>query len=694
MMRAPELYPLFQDISNLKGVGTKTRGLVAASIGERALDVVLHIPFRYEQWKVVEQLTNVASNEHIIAPAHILYHEPPPNRQSRLPYRIYARVGGDSLVLAFFKVKGDYLSKSFPQSATLTIAGKVERYGNQIQIVHPVVMQAQSVASQHIEPVYSLPTGVYPKQWQQMVATTLQSVPKLPEWINASLLAKEQWAGFKESLAAIHHPPYLEEEEECPAVIRNRLAYDELFASQLALKLRRHHSLRQRGQALHASGELAQQLASSLPFSLTNGQKQVIEEICSDLTSDMRMLRLLQGDVGSGKTLVALMAALNAIEAGKQVALMAPTEILALQHFETISAMLEPLGISTAVLTGKLKAKNKREVLQKLEDHSIQFVIGTHALFQKDVIFADLGFVIIDEQHRFGVEQRIALTDKGTHTDCLLMSATPIPRTLTLSIYGDMDCSRLVEKPQGRLAIDTRVVPVAKLADVAHRLQHVMERGEKIYWICPLVSESETTDLTAVEERFDSLKSLYPYKVGIVHGQMPQEQREATMLEFRDGDIDVLVATTVIEVGVDVKDATVIIIEHAERFGLSQLHQLRGRVGRNDKQSSCVLLYDSLSQTGRKRLEVMRDTNDGFYLSEEDLKIRGGGDVLGTRQSGMPDFKIAHLFRDRELLYIASKDAAYLVQQDPHLQSERGKACRFLLQLMQYDNATRLVTAG
>jgi ATP-dependent DNA helicase RecG len=407
------------------------------------------------------------------------------------------------------------------------------------------------------------------------------------------------------------------------------------------------------------------------------------------------MLRLLQGDVGSGKTVVALLAMARAVEAGGQAALMAPTEILARQHLATVAPLAERAGLRTAILTGREKGRERSDTLAGLADGSIDIVIGTHALFQEAVTFQNLAFAVVDEQHRFGVHQRLAMTAKGDAPDMLVMTATPIPRTLVLTAFGDMDVSKLTEKPAGRQPVRTVTLPMERLSELVGRIRDAVTEGQKIYWICPLVEESEEAKLMSAQERYDALKPVFGDRLGLVHGRMKGADKDAAMRAFKEGETRVLVATTVIEVGVDVPDATIMVIEHAERFGLAQLHQLRGRVGRGSKPSSCVLLYkEPLSETATRRLSVMRETEDGFVIAEEDLKLRGEGELLGTRQSGTPGFQVARIEFHADLLEAARDEARLILSRDPDLQSERGEALRLLLYLFGRDEAVRLLRAG
>jgi ATP-dependent DNA helicase RecG len=539
---------------------------------------------------------------------------------------------------------------------------------------------------------------------RRAVVEAVGRAPELPDWLDPALAAQRGWPGWYEAIADVHDPAGIADLDPNQST-RQRLAYDELLASQLAIGLVRAKTRKRPGLPTAGDGSLRAKAVAALPFELTASQYRAIDDIISDMASDTRMLRLLQGDVGSGKTVVALMAVLNAIEEGRQAALMAPTEILARQHFATIAPLAEAIGVSAVLLTGRDKGKARQESLDRFASGETAIAVGTHALFQQDIAFQDLALVVVDEQHRFGVHQRLLLADKGAVADVLLMTATPIPRTLMLAFYGDLDESRLTEKPAGRLPIDTRTIPLARLGEVVAAVGRKLAEGAKVFWVCPLVEESESIDLAAATARHAALAEIFGARVGLVHGQLGPREKDAAMSRFagtaeaataEEGPaIDLLVATTVIEVGVDVPDATVMVIEHAERFGLAQLHQLRGRIGRSTKPSTCLLLYaEEAGKTARARLAILRQTDDGFRIAEEDLRLRGAGDLLGTRQSGLPEFRLASLEDHGELLAVARDDAKLIIKRDPALESDRGEALRILLYLFERDAAVRLARAG
>ncbi|NRG18746.1 ATP-dependent DNA helicase RecG [Rhizobiales bacterium] len=700
-MRPPKLDPYFAAVSSLQGVGPKTVKLLGNLFGtatEReptVADLLFHLPHGMIDRRKRPGIAFAPEGAIVTLDVRIDRHNPPP-RHSKTPYRIFAHDETGEIAIVFFHARRDWLEKTFPVGAEFLVSGKVEWFNGRPQMVHPDHMVPADKADQLplIEPVYPLTAGLSGKMLHKAVLDALRHVPDLPEWLDPAFKARQNWPDFNHALKYCHEPTGEEEFSLDSNPIR-RLAYDEYLANQLALALIRRSLRKAGGVARAATGELKRKVLQALPYSLTGGQQEAVAEIEADLGEPTRMLRMLQGDVGSGKTIVALLASCAVIESGAQAAIMAPTEILARQHLASIAPLCEAAGICAAVLTGRDSAKHRREIREQLEAGEIDLVVGTHAIFQGDVAFKDLGLAVIDEQHRFGVHQRLALSAKGQGVDVLVMTATPIPRTLVLTFFGDMDVSRLTEKPAGRQPIKTVTVSLERIGEVVGRLKAAISEGQKIYWVCPLVEESEKSDLAAAEERFGDLQRALGPLVALVHGRQSAEEKETAMTAFKDGDAKVLVATTVIEVGVDVPDATIIVIEHAERFGLSQLHQLRGRVGRGSKPSTCLLLYKGpLGETAAARLAIMRETDDGFRIAEEDLRLRGEGEILGTRQSGTPGFKIANVEVHGDLMEIARDDARLILETDPDLKSPRGEALRLLLYLFSRDEAVRLLRAG
>jgi ATP-dependent DNA helicase RecG len=699
-MRPNLLTPLFASASNLPGIGPKTGALLDRLLGPtsgpaRILDVLFHLPHsvidRRQQPPIAEAPIDVV----VTLKARVTDHRAPPPR-SKAPYRVLVEDDTGDVLLVFFLSNHAWIEKSLPLGAERWISGKLELYDGHRQMVHPDhVVDAEGFAKMALtEPVYGLTEGLYPRVLAKALDGALAKLPHMPDWYEGLGVRMPPMPTFGEALAAVHKPAHPEDiAPTSPA--RIRLAFDELFAHQIALALMRKRLRVRTGRPNAASHHKADAIEAALPFALTGAQSAALGEIRGDLTAPARMLRLLQGDVGSGKTLVALLAMADVVEAGKQAVLMAPTEILARQHFAGLRPRAEAAGVRMAILTGRDKPSERARTLEGLRDGTIDITIGTHALIQDKVVFRDLGLAVVDEQHRFGVHQRLALSAKGEAVDILVMTATPIPRTLVLSYFGDMDVSALREKPPGRQPIDTRALPLERLEDVVARLGHAIEAGKRAYWVCPLVAENEELDVAAAQERYELLQQFYGDKVGLIHGQMKGPEKDAAMSAFAAGETQVLVATTVIEVGVDVPEATIIVIEHAERFGLSQIHQLRGRVGRGSGASSCVLLYKApLGEVGQARIEILRQSEDGFLLAEEDLRLRGEGEILGTRQSGTPGFKLAQLEVHGDLLPLAREAAQTLIDTDPDLSGDSAPAVRVLLHLFEREEAIRLIEAG
>jgi len=713
-MRPSLLYDWFAEVTTLRGVGGKVaQALVrllsrmagveaeSADFIPRLKDLLFHVPVDAVDRRYTPPLLKAEAGKTITALITVEKHAPP-RKGSRSPYRISCANDSGSLILVYFNADRKWLETAFPEGAKRWVSGRVELYDGVLQMPHPdiVALPEEREKVMKLEPVYPLTEGITSRRLAGWIEQAFARVKKLPEWQDSAYRKQQGWDGFYESLRALHSPETKAMlAQDSPA--RLRLAYDELLASQLALALIRTNLKRSPGHKVEGASALAAQVESSLPFTLTPGQQAVLAEIRQDMASGGRMLRLLQGDVGSGKTVLALLAALDCVGHGLQAALMAPTEILARQHARGLAEILKDTDIRVELLTGSLKAAQRAEAMQRIASGAAQIVVGTHALFQQQVAFHRLGLVVIDEQHRFGVAQRMALSSKGVMPHILLMTATPIPRSLTMTLYGDIECSALTEKPPGRQEIDTRALPLSRLREVVDAVARAKEKGAKIYWICPLVegkgdiSLEESADMQAAEDRHAALKVTFGERVGLVHGRMKAEARQKVMQGFAGDMYDILVATTVIEVGVDVPAATVIIIENAERFGLAQLHQLRGRVGRGKQPSTCLLLYNpQCSEIARQRLKIIRATTDGFTIAEEDLHLRGSGEILGTRQSGMPEFHFADVYVHRELMKVAQGDMKLMLQRDPHLTSERGKQLRNLLYLFGHDQSMRWLESG
>lgn len=700
-MRPTILNPWFTDVRSLNGVGDKVgEGLERAfSVRNpaRLRDLLLTPPSSLIDRSNRPGIAGAMQGDVATFMVTVGRHTASKSRSQPYRIRVYDETG--EMTLVFFKAYGSTLERQFPEGAQKLISGKVEIYNAQAQMSHPdyVLDPEQADELPNFEPVYPLTAGLSPKIARKSVWSALKTVSlgeALPEWIDPHFLKQNEWPAFNEAVLRLHQPSHIVDASPSAPPLK-RLAYDELLAKQVAMALVREHNRSMKGEALMAKGEYVDDVLRGSPFAPTGAQARAFEEIKADMSTSSRMARLLQGDVGAGKTFVAALASAYACEAGAQVAVMAPTEILARQHADTLGAMLEPAGLVVEALTGRDKGKARAAINTGLSDGHIDVVVGTHALFQDGVEFDRLGLVIIDEQHRFGVRDRLRLTEKGDAPDLLVMTATPIPRTLALTSYGDLDISILDEKPAGRLPIETVALPLQRLDDVIDAAGRAVAKGDQVYWVCPLVEDSEVSDLSSAEDRHRQLTAIFGDRIGLLHGRMSAADKEAISKSFKAGGYDILVATTVIEVGVDAPNATVMVIEHAERFGLAQLHQLRGRVGRGDKKSSCILLYKSpLSHNGKERLNILRETEDGFLIAEKDWELRGSGDLLGAAQSGVPRFRIANLEKHQGLLETATQDARLLIQQDPGLKSERGQAARVLLYLFEQDYGIAMMRAG
>jgi ATP-dependent DNA helicase RecG len=699
-MRPALLNPLFAPVTSLGGVGPKQdrllRYLLDRDQTPRLVDLLLHLPASVIDRRARPKIRDAVPGTVVTLEVTVDRHRPTPARNPRAPHLVYASDETGDVVLTYFRAQFGYVEKLLPVGSKRYVSGTAQMYDGTLQLTHPdrVVDEAGFAKLSGIDPVYPLTEGLALGSLRRAMAQALQKLPALPEWISPEVLRRCKFPPIAEALHRVHIP--LELTNILPdGPFWSRLAFDELLAGQLALALVRAQLRRPAGDRHAGDGHLRNKIIDALPYALTASQRHAAAAITEDLRQPVRMLRLLQGDVGSGKTVVALLAAAAVTEAGKQAALMAPTEILARQHIKTIAPLAERAGLRVAILTGREKGKERRDILTRLAAGEIDFLVGTHALIQDDVAFKTLALAVVDEQHRFGVRERLALTAKGGSVDVLVLSATPIPRTLVLTYFGDMDVSELREKPAGRQPIDTRAVPDGRLGEVMDAVGRALAAGKLVYWICPLVEESEAVSLTDAEARFESLKARFGDKVGLVHGKMRGPEKDRVMAQFAAGEIGLLVATTVVEVGVDVPAATIMVIENAERFGLAQLHQLRGRIGRGSEASTCLLLYrEPLNEMSKARLKVIRETTDGFLIAEEDLKLRGEGDVLGVRQSGLPGYRIARSEVHGQLITQARDEALRIMKYNPKLQGAGGEALRCLLYLFERDEALPLIGAG
>ena len=695
--RRPEkLFGIFTRLTVLPGVGEKLAAVLRKRMGEHVIDLLRHLPVGVVDRSQRPPVPDIEDGSVVTLEVTVMSHQKPRPR-SRSPWRVLTETSTGPVDIVYFHAKGDYVSKLLPVNTTRIVSGRAERYNNKVQIVHPdhVVAPEKADSLPQFEAVYPLTAGLTTKVLGRTMGAALERVPDLPEWIKPELLERFNWPSWRQATLDAHRPekPY-DILPGCPS--RARLAYDELLANQLALGLVRNASSRDQGRAFDGDGRLRDALIQQLPFNLTKAQERVIGEVAEDQVSSHRMLRLIQGDVGSGKTLVAVAAMLRVVECGAQAALLAPTEILARQHHATLTTLLEPLGIEPGLLISKMKSPDKKATLSGLADGSLSIVVGTHALLTEDVAFHDLGLGVVDEQQRFGVRQRLVLGDKGKGVDVLVMTATPIPRTLALTSFGELQTSQIDEKPPGRKPVKTGLAELGQTDTVVGRLRQAIDAGRQAYWICPLVDESDSIDVAAAEERCAMLRTALPdANPGLVHGRMDAGQRDEAMERFRSGDAKLLVATSVVEVGVDVPNASIMIIEHAERFGLAQMHQLRGRVGRGEEEASCLLLYKApLSETAEARLGIMKESDDGFRIAEKDLELRGPGEILGQRQSGDPDFVLANLAVHGDLLKLAFDQAQEALTGNPELAGEDGETLKLLLALFERDLAISYLAGG
>ena len=693
--RPESLFGLFSKLTSLNGVGPKIATHFQQLNIEKPKDLLFTLPVSGIDRALKPSIRSYNLPDTVTVTVTVGMHVPP--RAKGRPYYVHVTDDETEFRLVFFHAREDFVKRQLPTGQRRIVSGKIELFDGMAQMVHPehILMESEAGSFPPFEPIYPLTHGVTQKTFWKASRSALKLLPDLPEWIDPQLKLKEEWPDWKFAMEIAHTPGSILE-ISADTTARRRLAFDELLAHQLTLSLARMGLRRKKGVVTVGNGKLRQRVLDTLPYDPTGAQLRSIEDIVNDLAAPLRMNRLLQGDVGAGKTLVAFMGLLTAVEAGGQGVMMAPTEILARQHLESLQPLAGEVGVQLEILTGRDKGRERKEKLAKIASGNIQIVVGTHSVFQEDVTFSDLRFAIVDEQHRFGVQQRLLLGTKGEAVDVLVMTATPIPRSLALTQYGDMDVSILNEKPPGRLPVTTATVSTSRMDEVVEKLRSAVQSGQQAYWVCPLVEESEVSDKTAAEDRFKRLRAqLGDNVVGLVHGQMPVADKDSAMAKFVAGETKVLVATTVIEVGVNVPNATIMVIERAEGFGLAQLHQLRGRVGRGAGASTCLLLFQPpMSETAERRLRIMRETEDGFRISEEDLAMRGAGDLIGTAQSGLPRFRIADLERQTALMETAHKDARALLTKDPDLTTDRGRAARALLWLTEQEKAIRLLSIG
>jgi len=705
-MRPIALAPLFASLQSLTGIGPrlivllkKCLMLPPGIVEPRVLDLLWHLPNGVIDRRAEPKVADAVPGTIATLKVRVLKHKAPPRGNTRAPYKVQTEDETGRLDLVFFHAERKFIERQLPVGEERYVSGRIERYADALQMTHPDYIVAPEARDElpMLEPVYPLTAGLSGKVVQKATRQALERLAAVPEWQDEAWLKQRGSPGFVDALQRLHRPQDASDVSPGSAPWQ-RLAYDELLAGQLALALVRQSSKTRAGRSVKGDGHIRARIADALPFALTGSQRTAMHEIEADMAAPHRMLRLLQGDVGSGKTVVALLAMAIAVEAGAQAAFVAPTEVLARQHLETIAPLAEKAGLRIALLTGREKGKSRAELLDRLASGDIDMLIGTHALFQADVVFKDLAFAVIDEQHRFGVHQRLQLQSKGTGsgTDVLVMTATPIPRTLVMTHYGDLDVSQLTEKPPGRKPVVTTTTPLERIEEVVDGLRRALSHGAQVYWVCPLIESSDQSELAAAEERHAHLAQIFGKDaVGLLHGAMADKAKDAAMEAFAAGRLKILVATTVIEVGVNVPNATIMVIEHAERFGLAQLHQLRGRVGRSERQSYCMLLYRApLGEAAQARLKMMRETEDGFLIAEKDLELRGGGEVLGARQSGTPGFRVAEVPNFSELLEAARDDAKLVLGSDPHLSSRRGQALKTLLYIFECDEAVRLFRAA
>ena len=670
---------LDRNVSTLDGVGIKTKKILKKKKIEKISDLLWNLPQGFVDRSNIKQLDKLEIGKITTVKVKVLKYNFP--RKRNLPNKVFCEDEKGKIEIIFFNSREGYIRNILPLNTMVVVSGKINYYKNKYQITNPdytVPINKENFVNK-LMPKYSLTEGLTEKVYNKLINQVLENIIEIPEWHNNEVLKKIGNVSWHNAILEIHK----KKENLLNSKYYKRLAYDEILANLLVLSEVRQRVRKYNKQKKIFDNTLSKKIISNFNFSLTEDQKKAVNEINNDLMSDYKMFRILQGDVGSGKTIVSFIAAANTIKSKWQVALMAPTEILAKQHYILACKIFKSSGIKISFLSGKTDPKEKKIILKNLLDGNINFLIGTHALFQKNTVFKKLGLVIIDEQHKFGVKQRIDLSDKGgKECDILLMSATPIPRTLVLTIYGDMDISILSEKPIGRKEIITLSKPEEKISEIILFIKKQINIGNQVFWVCPLIDESKKLDYSAAVEKYNYLSKIFNKNVGLIHGGLDKNKKNDVLNSFLNKSINILVSTTVIEVGIDFPNANVIIIENSNKFGLSQLHQLRGRVGRGSTQGTCILLYKkNLSENAKKRIKILKNSNDGFFIAEEDMKLRGFGDILGFQQSGMKDFKLADPVHHADLFKIAEQDIKNI-----ELNKKNSKKYDFLLKLFDKVN--------
>ena len=654
---------LLDDLTKLKGVGKKTSEILKKKKINKIFDILFNLPHSYTDRTHKLEIKNLKVGE--ISTIHVFVKKYSFPRVRNLPNKVTCEDETGKIDCVFFNSFEGYIRKILPLNHKVIISGKINFYKNRYQISNPTYISRESTDIEKIHNKYSLTEGITEKSYNKILNQILKKIPNLQEWINPKILKKFDNLSWKDSIIKLHEPKNIGKFNEN---FYRRLVFDEILATFLVFSEVRKSIKKIKKKNKKINNEKHSDLTKILGFDLTNDQRQVLSEINNDLASQNKMFRILQGDVGTGKTIVALISALNVIKSGYQVAFMAPTEILATQHY-FLAKKIFPSRIKTSLITSKTIPKIKKEIQNKVSEGTIEIVFGTHSLFQKKMKFMKLGYIIIDEQHKFGVRQRKALSEKGgVDCDVLLMSATPIPRTLTMTIYGDMDLSIIREKPKSRKEIKTYSKIDNKINEVINFVKKEIQNDNQVFWVCPLIEESKKIDHQSAVKKYEYLKKIFPNKVAMLHGNIDSNQRENILNAFLEKKYKILVSTTIIEVGIDFPNANVIVIENANKFGLSQLHQLRGRVGRGEKQATCILMFKSnLSDNAKKRINILKKSNDGFFISEEDMKLRGFGDLLGFKQSGVKNFRLADPIQNEDLFTLAEEEIRRIEKEEKNL---------------------------